>query len=113
MNELDINRLEDLNIRYSQANMTGFKIVTGNSSKNTVLRHLRCDLKILESCCVEIKHVYRITIRNDSIDIGAMDNETPVSYFFTGDAKFSPKSMASEIRDICTEFDVDFENFTR
>ena len=113
MNELDINRLEELNERYSQVNMTGFKLVTRNSSKETVLKHLRCDLKILESCSVEIKHVYRITIRNDSIDIGVMDNGTPVSYFFTGDAMFSPKSIASEIRDLCAEFDVDFENFTR
>ena len=109
MNELDIKRLEELDKRYSASNMTAFRLVTGDSSKETVLRHLKCDLKILESCGVEIKHVQRVILRNDSIDIGVIDNGTPVSYFFTADAMFTPESLASEIRDICDEFDVNFE----
>ena len=109
MNELDIKRLEELDKRYSASNMTAFRLVTRDSSKETVLRHLKCDLKILESCGVEIKHVQRVILRSDSIDIGAIDNGTPVSYFFTADARFTPESLASEIRDICDEFGVNFE----
>lgn len=58
---------------------------------------------------VKIKHVQRVILRSDSVDIGVIDNGTPVSYFFTADARFTPESLASEIRDICTEFGVNFE----
>ena len=109
MNELDIKRLEELDKRYSASNMTAFRLVTRDSSKETVLRHLKCDLKILESCGVEIKHVQRVILRRDSIDIGAIDNGTPVSYFFTSDARLSPESLVSEIKVICDEFGVNFE----
>ena len=49
MNENDLAKLENLNERYTAVNMTGFKLVNEKTSRDTVLKHIELDLKILNS----------------------------------------------------------------
>ncbi len=109
MNENDLAKLEKLNERYTEVNMTGFKLVTEKTSKDTVMKHIELDLKILNSGDVVTKHVSRVILRRDCIDICSIDNGTPVSYFFTGDAGFTPKSIEAELKSLCGELKVNME----
>ena len=47
MNDNDIKRLEELNERYTSANMTAFRLVNQKTDEKTLLGHLEYDLKIL------------------------------------------------------------------
>ena len=109
MNSMDIRNLEFLNERYSEANMTGFKLVTGKTTKGTFLRHFEMDLEILRTSDVSLKDVVRVMFRDDAIDICSHDNGTPVSYFFTHDACFRPKDIMKEVMGICETFAVGVE----
>ena len=95
MNENDLKKLENLNERYTAVNMTGFKLVNEKTSRDTVLK---------------TKHVSRVIIRSDCIDICTVDNGTYASYFFTEDAKFKAKSLKEDVMAICSNLDVHFEN---
>lgn len=110
MNENDLKKLENLNERYTTANMTGFKLVNEKTSRDTVLKHIELDLKILNSNDLITKHVSRVIIRSDCIDICTVDNGTYASYFFTEDAKFTAKSLKEDVMAICSNLDVHFEN---
>ena len=110
MNENDLTKLENLNERYTAANMTGFKLVNEKTSRDTVLKHIELDLKILNSNDLITKHVSRVIIRSDCIDIWTVDNGTYASYFFTEDAKFTAKSLKGDVMAICSNLDVHFED---
>lgn len=110
MNKNDITKLECLNERYGSTNLTGFKLVNKNTSKKTVLRHIETDIEILNSSKVENKHVYRVIVTKDCIDICSNDNGTPVSYFFRDDAGFAPESIALELKAICDKHRVHFKD---
>lgn len=109
MNNIDLIRLDALNERYGHTNLTGFRFVDETTDKQTVLKHIEFDLEILNSSAVESKHVYRIIARNECIDICTVDNGTYISYFFTKDAKFTPKSIKNDVKELCTKFDVHFD----
>lgn len=111
MNAVDLTRLEEFNERYGATNLTGFRFVNETTDKKTVLNHIELDLKILNSSEVEFKHVYRIILKYDCIDICTVDNGTIVSYFFLDNAKFKPKSIEKEIRKLCREFDIHFDEW--
>lgn len=113
MDNKDISKLENLNKRYSSVNMTGFKIVNKSTTEDTLIRHIETDLEILNSSDVQIKRVYRVILEGDVIDICSNDNGTPVSYFFTSDAQFTPQDVKNSIRDLCIKHKVFFENFNR
>ena len=110
MNENDLKKLENLNERYTAVNMTGFKLVNEKTSGDTVLKHIELDLKILNSNDLITKHVSRVIIRSDCIDICTVDNGTYANYFFTEDAKFTAKSLKEDVMAICRNLDVHFEN---
>lgn len=110
MNENDLKKLENLNERYTAVNMTGFKLVNEKTSRDTVLKHIELDLKILNSNELITKHVSRVIIRSDCIDICTVDNGTYASYFFTADAKFTAKSLKEDVMAFCSNLDVHFEN---
>ena len=106
MNANDIIRLEELNKRYSSVNMTGFKLVGEGTDKSTVLRHFEIDLKILSTSDAGNKRVVRVILMEDAIDICSYDNGTPVSYFFCGDARFTPNDIEEDIELLCDKYDV-------
>ena len=101
-----MNTLERLNNRYGRTNMTGFKLVTGDTDTKTVLKHFELDLKILNSANIEYKNVARVILRDNVIDICCQDNGTPVSYVFFDDANISPESIRDEIKAICDRHEV-------
>ena len=109
MNEIELERLNELNERYGPTNLTGFRIVDDETSLETVLKHIETDLKILNSSEVKYKHVYRIIARCDSIDICTVDNGTIISYFFIGEGEFMLKFIKGDLKILCEEFDVHFE----
>ena len=110
MNEKDLKKLENLNERYTAANMTGFKLVNEKTSRDTVLKHIELDLKILNSNELITKHVSRVIVRGDCIDICTIDNGTYISYFFSEYAKFTAKSLKEDVIAICSNLDVHFED---
>lgn len=110
MNADDMIRLEELNRRYSSVNMTGFRIITKKTTKRTVLDHITTDLEILNTSDVENKRVYRVLLESDVIDICSNDNGTPVSYFFTSEAQFRPKDIKDELKKLCTNLKIRFED---
>ena len=109
MNEKDCKKLEKLDERFSPVNMTSFKLVRKDTAEDIVLSHIEGDLKILNSSDVQTRHVIRIIIRNDCIDICSEDNGTPVSYFFTEEANFTPQSLEAEVKKLCRKSDVDLD----
>lgn len=109
MNEKDLKRLEDLDKRYGSVNRTAFRIVNANVTKGTVLKHIKTDLEVFNSSDVENKHIYRVIIEDDIIDICSNDNGTPVSYFFTEDARFTPMSIKDEVEKLCSQSGVVFQ----
>lgn len=111
MNANDMIKLEKMNERYSSVNMTGFKFVTKNTDKRTILNHFKMDLEILSTSDVENKGVCRVIMEDSLIDICSNDNGTPVSYFFTEDSKVKPEDIKKNIKELCGEFEVSFENF--
>ena len=110
MNECDLFRLIKLNERYGSTNLTAFRIVDRTTSRETVLGHIRTDLRIMNSSDVEYKHAFRVILAKGHIDICTVDNGTPVTYLFTEDAEFAPQSIVPELSKMCCNFDVDFEN---
>ena len=102
--------LEMLDERLAMSDMTGFKLVTGKTPRETLLRHFELDLRILNSADIKVCRVRRVVIRDDGIDIRSIDNATPVSYVFFRDAKFTPQSIRHEINEICNRFEVFVEN---
>lgn len=111
MNANDMIKLEKMNERYSSVNMTGFKFVTEHTDKDTILKHFKMDLEILSTSDVENKGVYRVIIEDNLIDICSNDNGTPVSYFFMQDSKVKPEDIKENIKELCGEFEVFFEDF--
>ena len=111
MNANDMIKLEKMNERYSSVNMTGFKFVTKNTDKRTILNHFKMDLEILSTSDVENKGVCRVIMEDRLIDICSNDNGTPVSYFFMQDSKVKPEDIKKDIKELCGEFEVSFENF--
>ena len=109
MNQKDLKRLEKLDERYSSVNMTAFRIVDAKVSKATVLKHIRTDLDVFNSSDVENKQIYRIIIQDDCIDICSNDNGTPVAYFFTEDAAFTPVSIREDVEKLCRKSGVVFQ----
>lgn len=101
-----MNRLLKLNERYTAANLTGFRLVDVSTSEKTVLRHIDMDLAILKSSAVKEKELARVIIRDGCIDICSYDNGTPISYFFSEDAYFTPKDISSYVEELCGEYDV-------
>lgn len=111
MNAIDMIKLEKLNERYSSVNMTGFKFITEDTDKDTILNHFKMDLEILSTSDVENKGVYRVIMEDNLIDICSNDNGTPVSFFFTQDSKVKPEDIKKDIKKLCCEFEVFFEDF--
>lgn len=111
MNEKDMIRLEKLDERYSSVNLTGFKFITHNTDKRTIIDHFKMDLEILSTSKVENKRVCRVILGSDVLDICSNDNGTPVSYFFTQDSKIKPEDIKNEIKKICMYCEVVFEDF--
>ncbi|WP_295113404.1 hypothetical protein [uncultured Methanobrevibacter sp.] len=105
MNRNDLISLEQLNERYTPANLTGFRIVNENTSKNTVLKHIKNDLNVLNTCGVKNKHVSRVIVSNSHIDICTADNGTFISYFFMQDSPFTPDSL--NLSEICENISIE------
>ena len=110
MKSNDMKNLKRLNERYGLTNMTGFKLVCEGTDKETVLRHLEMDLKILKTSDVEIKDAVRIIKRGDAIDICSYDNGTPVTYFFTEDAGLRPEDIIKDIKGLCDKYRLSFDD---
>jgi len=99
MNMNDLINLEKLNERYTSVNLTAFRIVDENTSKKTVLEHIRNDLDVLNSCKVKNKQASRVIVSDNHIDICTLDNGTFISYFFTECSTFTPSSL--DLSEIC------------
>ena len=109
MNNIDLDRLKELNERHGPTNLTGFRFVDKTTDEKTVLQHIKTDLKVLDTTDVEYKHVCRIILDDDCIEVCTVDNGTIISYFFSRDAVFTPKSIREDVKELCEVFDVHFE----
>ena len=109
MNKMDIDKLQKFNERYGPTNLTGFRFVGEKTSVQTVMDHIKIDLLILNSSDVKFKQVYRIVVRKDCIDIATVDNGAIISYFFLEDAVFKPQSIKDDVKGLCNDLKVMFE----
>lgn len=103
--EIDVKRLKSAANDYTAVNMSALRIVTIENEK-IIFKHLKTDIKILNSSGEENKKLYRIEIRKDSIILRTVDNSAFINYIFTENSTFKPNDIADQIKGFCDEIGV-------